>query len=231
MSRRRRQALLDLAARHGIPIVEDDAYGELAYGEAPPPPLAALDRHDLVIYLATMSKILLPGIRIGWLSAPPPVAEALGVIRQAMDLHPNGPMQQALGIFLARGWLDEHLARLRPAMRERRDAIVAALAASAPPGMTWNTPPGGGFIWARLPDELRATSLAIEAARQGVAFIAGEAFSPTGGERDALRLNFAGVSAEEGAEGVRRLTGAIRRLTATAPRAAMRRDADRHPVV
>lgn len=215
MSRQRRHALLDLAARHGIPIVEDDAYGELSYdaGATPPPPLATLDQHNLVIYVGTMSKVLLPGIRLGWLSAPPPVAEAIGIIRQTMDLHPNGPMQQALSIFLARGWLDEHLMLLRPAIRARRDRLLAALEALAPPGMTWNTPMGGNFVWARLPNELRATSLAIEAARQGVAFIAGEAFSPTGGERDALRLNFAGVPEEAITEAVRRLTVAIRRLT------------------
>jgi 2-aminoadipate transaminase len=231
MSRRRRHAVLDLATRHGIPIVEDDAYGELSYGETAPPPLAALDQHGIVIYLATMSKILLPGIRIGWLNAPPPVAEALSQIRQTMDLHPNGPMQQALSIFLARGWLDEHLARLRPAIRTRRDAMLAALAASAPPGMTWNTPTGGNFVWARLPNELRATSLAVEAAREGVAFLAGEAFSPTGGERDALRLNFAGVPEEEIAEGVRRLTVAIRRLTPTERRPVARHSAELRPIV
>jgi len=231
LSRPRRHALLELAARHGIPIVEDDAYGELAYDQDAPPPLAALDQHNLVIYLATMSKILLPGIRIGWLSAPPPVAEAISLIRQTMDLHPNGPMQEALSVFLARGWLTEHLTQLRPALRARRDAFLAALAASAPPGMAWNQPTGGCFAWARLPDELRATSLAVEAAREGVAFLAGEAFSPTGGERDALRLNFGGVPEGEIAEGVRRLTVAIRRLTPPESRPAPRHGTELRPIV
>ncbi len=231
MSQRRRETLLDLAARLGVPIVEDDPYGELSFGEAPPPPLAALDRHNLVIHVGTMSKILLPGIRLGWLSAPPPVAEALGALRQTIDLHPNGPLQRALGIFLARGWLDDHLALLRPAVRARRDALLAALAASAPPGMAWNTPAGGSFVWVRLPCGLRASALAVEAAREGVAFIAGEAFSPTGDERDALRLNFAGVPEADIAEGVRRLMIAIRRLSPATRRGAPRPGEDCRPVV
>jgi len=209
----RRHALLALAARYGVPIVEDDPYGELAYGDDPPPRLAALDRRGLVIYLSTMSKLFLPGLRLGWLTAPPPVAEAVTLVRQSVDVHPNSAMQHILQTFLARGWLAEHVATLRPAYRERRDAMLAALDRMAPAGMTWSEPAGGYFIWCRLPGGMRARTLAVEATREGVSFVTGESFSPSGGERDAIRLNFTGTSPAEITEGIRRLTVAIRRLT------------------
>ncbi|MCA1670198.1 MAG: PhzF family phenazine biosynthesis isomerase [Thermomicrobia bacterium] len=110
----RRHTLLALAARYGVPIVEDDPYGEIAYSDDPPPRLAALDRRGLVIYLSTMSKVFLPGLRLGWLAAPPPVAEAVTLARQSVDVHPNSAMQHILQTFLTRGWLSEHVADLRP---------------------------------------------------------------------------------------------------------------------
>ncbi len=212
LSLARRHTLLALAARYGVPIVEDDTYSELAYGDDPPPRLAALDRRGLVIYLSTMSKIFLPGLRLGWLAAPPPVAEAVTLARQSMDVQPNSAMQHILQTFLTRGWLAAHVADLRPAYRERRDAMLAALDRMAPVGMTWSEPAGGYFIWCHLPSGMRARALAAEAAREGVSFVTGEPFSPSGGERDAIRLNFTGVSPEEITEGIRRLTVAIRRL-------------------
>ncbi|MDQ2784597.1 MAG: PLP-dependent aminotransferase family protein [Chloroflexota bacterium] len=212
MSLARRHALLAVAARYGVPIVEDDPYGELAYGDDPPPRLAALDRRGLVIYLSTMSKVFLPGLRLGWLAAPQTVAEAVTLARQSMDVHPNSAMQHILQTFLVRGWLAEHVADLRPIYQARRDAMFAALERMAPPGMTWSEPTGGYFIWCRLPGGMRARTLAVDAAREGVSFVVGESFSPNGGERDAIRLNFTGASPEEIAEGIRRLMVAIRRL-------------------
>ena len=208
----RRHTLLALAARYGVPILEDDPYGDLAYDSQPPPRLAALDRRGLVIYLSTMSKVFLPGLRLGWLSAPPPVAEAITLARQNVDVHPNSAMQYILETFLTRGWLAEHLDLLRPAYRTRRDAMLAALDRMAPAGMTWSAPTGGYFVWCRLAGGMRARALAAEAAREGVSFVSGEAFSATGNERDALRLNFTGADEEAITEGVRRLTTAIRRL-------------------
>jgi DNA-binding transcriptional MocR family regulator len=208
----RRHALLALAARYGVPIVEDDPYGELHYGDEPPPRLAALDRRGLVIYLSTMSKLFLPGLRLGWLAAPPPVVEAVTLARQNSDIHPNSAMQYILHTFLTRGWLAEHVTTLRPAYQARRDAMLAALDRMAPPGMTWSAPAGGYFIWCQLPGGMRARALAVEAAREGVSFVTGDAFSPNGAARDAIRLNFTGASEGEITEGIRRLTVAVRRL-------------------
>ena len=212
MSLARRHALLALAARYGVPIVEDDPYGELHYGDEPPPRLAALDRRGLVIYLSTMSKLFLPGLRLGWLAAPPPVVEAVTLARQNSDVHPNSVTQHILHTFLTRGWLAEHVAALRPAYQSRRDAMLAALDRMAPVGMTWSAPAGGYFIWCQLPGGMRAQTLAVEAAREGVTFVAGDAFSPNGTARDMIRLNFTGASEEEITEGIRRLMVAVRRL-------------------
>jgi DNA-binding transcriptional MocR family regulator len=209
----RRQALLAVAGRYGVPIVEDDPYGELHYGHTPPPPhLAALDRQGLVIYLGTMSKIFLPGLRLGWLAGPPAVVEAVAHARQAADIHTTSVMQYVLHAFLSRGWLAEHVQALRPAYAARRDTMLRALHRMAPAGMTWTHPAGGYFIWCRLPAGMRARALALEAAREGVVFVSGEAFSPTGNERDALRLCFTGLPPAQIEEGIRRLTAAIRRL-------------------
>ncbi|MGI8858500.1 MAG: PLP-dependent aminotransferase family protein, partial [Thermomicrobiales bacterium] len=208
----RRHALLALAARYGVPIVEDDPYGELHYGDEPPPRLAALDRRGLVIYLSTMSKLFLPGLRLGWLAAPPPVVEAVTLARQNIDVHPNSAMQHILHTFLTRGWLAEHVTALRPAYQSRRDAMLAALDRLAPAGMTWSEPAGGYFIWCQLPGGMRARTLAVEAAREGVSFVAGDALSPNGNARDTIRLNFTGASEDEITEGIRRLTVAVRRL-------------------
>ena len=127
MSLARRHTLLALAARYGVPIVEDDTYAELHFGGEPPPRLAALDRRGLVIYLSTMSKLFLPGLRMGWMAAPPPVVEAVTLARQNMDIHPNSAMQHILHTFLTRGWLTEHVAALRPIYQSRRDTMLAAL--------------------------------------------------------------------------------------------------------
>jgi DNA-binding transcriptional MocR family regulator len=208
----RRQALLAVAGRYGVPIVEDDPYSELPYGHTPPLHLAALDRHGLVIYLSTMSKVFLPGLRLGWLTGPPPIVEAVTHARQAVDIHTNSVMQYVLHTFLSRGWLAAHVQMLRPIYAARRDAMLAALERMAPAGMTWTYPAGGFFIWCRLPAGMRARALAVEAARVGVAFVSGEAFSPTGNERDAIRLTFTGTPEEQIVEGIRRLTTTIRRL-------------------
>lgn len=227
----RRNALLDLAARYGVPIVEDDPYGALPYDGMPPPHLAALDRRGLVIYLSTMSKTFLPGLRLGWMSAPPPVVEAVTLARQTVDVHPNSAMQHVLHTFLTRGWLAEHIAAVRPIYAARRDAMLTALERMAPPGMTWTEPAGGYFIWCRLPNGMRARALATEAAREGVTFVSGEAFSPIDAERDAFRLNFTGVSEEAIAEGVRRLTGAVRRLSRDDTAGQNETDTSARPVV
>lgn len=212
MSHERRAALLSLAQRYQVPILEDDPYNELYYGDPPPPPLKSLDRQGHVIYLSTFSKILLPGIRLGWLVAPQPVVDRLASVKQHADLNSNTPAQWALAEFIQQGWLDEHIATLRQEYPRRCQAMLAALHAHIPQRLRWNEPTGGFYLWCHLEEGLQSKDLLAEAAQRRVAFVVGEAFHADGGGQDALRLNFTYQSEQGIQEGIRRLGEALTAL-------------------
>ena len=209
----RRLELLAVAARYGIPVVEDDPYGPLYFEEPPPPPLKALDRRGSVIYLSTFSKIMFPGLRLGWIAAPRPVIERLARIKQRADLYGNTLAQWALAVFIEAGHLDEHLARVRPAYRRRRDAMLAALAEHCP-ALEHAAPAGGFNLWCRLPHGLKARALLAEAGRQGVVFAPGELFYADGDGEEALRLNFSAHAEAQIREAIVRLGRAVEALQA-----------------
>ena len=206
----RRRRLLEVAARAGIPVVEDDPYRELWYESPPPPPLAALDDAGIVISLTTVSKILFPGFRIGWLIAPWPVVQQLTLVKQLVDLDTNPLMQWAIWAFLERGLLGPHLEELRTTYRTRRDLLAEALRRELGETVRFTVPAGGLYLWCLLPDEVRVRDLLPEAARRGVAFAPGESFfvDPTAG-RHWMRLNFTYPNPPAIVEGVRRLAQAI----------------------
>ncbi len=212
MAPRRRLQLLELARRHWVPVIEDDPYGELYYTSQAPSPLLALDQNGYVIYLSTFSKILFPGLRLGWVAAPRPVIERLSQIKQLADLHCSTLIQGAVHEFCQRGALDRHLDQVRDLYRQRRDAMLVALANVAPPGLEWDEPRGGFNLWCRLPPGLRAHQLMAEAARQRVALVPGEVFYPDGGGQEEMRLNFSCPSVAQIREGVRRLGVALTAL-------------------
>jgi DNA-binding transcriptional MocR family regulator len=217
LSLERRYQLLALAQRYQVPILEDDPYGELRYEGTPMPALKALDRHGHVLYLSTFSKMLFPGLRLGWLVAPEPVIERLTLIKQLTDLHTNTLGQWALAEFCRRGLLDKHLTHLREVYPQRRDAMCTALERHCPPDMTWNRPEGGFYLWCRLPEGLRARELLAEAARRQVAFIVGDAFHVDGGGQEWMRLNFTSHTEETITEGVKRLGQAMETLLQAQP--------------
>jgi DNA-binding transcriptional MocR family regulator len=211
MSAERRQALLSLAEQYQVPILEDDPYSDLYYGDPPPPPVKSLDRQGHVIYLSTFSKVLLPGIRIGWLVAPRPVVDRLASIKQHADLNSNTPAQWALVEFIGRGWLDDHLTMLRRAYPCRLATMLSSLEERVPRGMRWSEPTGGLHLWCHL-EGLRTRDLLVEAARRRVAFVSGEAFHADGGGENALRLNFSYLDQDGIREGTRRLGEALSAL-------------------
>jgi 2-aminoadipate transaminase len=212
MSADRRHALVSLAQHYQVPILEDDPYGEVYFDDPPPPPVKSFDRHGHVIYLSTFSKILFPGIRIGWLVAPRPVVDRLALRKQHADLHSNTLAQWALDEFIRQGCLHEHLATVRQAYPHKCRAMLAALRDHVPRGLRWNEPAGGFNLWCHLEQGLRSRDLLVEAGQRHVAFVAGEAFHADGGGQDALRLNYSYQSGRNIHEGIRRLGEALRAL-------------------
>jgi 2-aminoadipate transaminase len=216
-----RERLLALAARHGMPIVEDGFDGSLYYGPRPAGPLKAYDRDGVVLYIGTFSKVLFPGLRLGWLVAPPPVLERLEAAKQVADLHTSALLQAAVHRFCERRLLDRHVARVAAEYGRRRDLLLAALRRHMPEGTRWTEPRGGFSLLLTLPDGLAAAALLPRAVERGVAFTPGAAFFADGGGEDTLRLSFSSVPAARIDEGARRLGEVIR--------AAQRRPARRAP--
>lgn len=217
LSLERRQRLVELASHYGVPILEDDPYGQLRYEGEHLPPLVKLDAelHGAgnggapfrggVIYLGSMSKTLAPGLRIGWVVAPEEVMERLVQMKQGADLH-TGTFNQMVAHETARGgFLDRHIRRIRQVYRERRDAMLAALERHCPPGVRWTRPQGGLFSWMTLPEGQDSTRILAAALKEKVAFVPGAPFYPCGGGERSLRLNFSYCRPEVIEQGIARL--------------------------
>ena len=206
----RRRRLLDIARRYGVPVVEDDPYGELRYRGAPVPPLAAADEDGLVIYLSTFSKTLSPGMRVGWAHSSAEVFRALVRAKQAADLHTNTIQQRAAARLLATFDFDAHVETIKSVYGARRDTMLAALAEYFPPESHWTRPDGGLFLWVELPAVVRADELFAEAIRERVAFVPGAPFFASGARHNFMRLNFSNCRPDLIEEGVRRLGNILR---------------------
>ena len=205
MSLQRRHRLVELARSNELLVVEDNPYGLLRYGGEPMPPLYQLDGGDFVIYLGTFSKILSPGIRLGWAVAPPPVMEKIVLGKQAADLCTSTLTQYFVREYFAERRWQHYIDDLVELYRGRRDAMVEALRTYFPAEATWTEPEGGLFIWATLPDYIDTSDLLAKALRADVAFVPGQAAYVDGRGKHSMRLNFSGVDEEEIREGVRRI--------------------------
>jgi DNA-binding transcriptional MocR family regulator len=210
----KREALVSLAARRGLPIVEDDPYSTLRYDGPQLPSLHSLDRNECVIYLSTFSKSVFPGLRIGWIAAPSKLLPRLVSLRNLIDLFTNSLAQGGLYEFCKRGLFDAHLQRVRGEYRERRDAMVAALRRYVP-AASFDVPHGGLFVWLKLPDETDARRLLEEAIDLHLGFITGPLFYAEPGGHDRIRLSFACHPPEAIADGMRRLGLALQRALPT----------------
>jgi 2-aminoadipate transaminase len=205
MSLERRRRLVELAAQRELLVLEDNPYGLLRYAGDPLPPLYALDGGEYVIYLGTFSKILSPGLRLGWTAAPRPVLEKLNLGKQGADLCSSTFGQHfVVEYFAQRNWRDL-LGRLRELYRRRRDTMLDALAEHLPHETEWTRPEGGMFVWATLPDYIDTSDLLARALREHVAFVPGRAAYLDGRGGSSMRLNFAGVSEDDLHEGIRRI--------------------------
>ena len=215
--------LLAAAARHQVPIVEDGFDSSLYYGPRPAGPLKAHDADGVVIYIGTFSKILFPGLRLGWLVAPPPVIERLGAAKQLADLHTSALIQAAVHRFCERRLLDRHAARVVREYRRRREALLAALARRMPTGTTWTEPTGGFSLFLTLPEGVTASRLLPLALEHGVAFTPGDVFFLNGSGSRNLRLSFSSVATEQIERGVQRLGEAVREAQRRRPAPAVER--------
>jgi 2-aminoadipate transaminase len=209
LSLERRRRLVELARQRELLLVEDNPYGLLRFGGDPMPPLYQLDGGDFVIYVGTFSKILSPGIRLGWAVAPPPVMEKIVLGKQAADLCTSTLTQYFVREYFAEGRWQEYIASLIDIYRRRRDIMLDSLEEHFPAQATWTEPQGGLFIWATLPDYIDTGDLLAKALREDVAFVPGQAAYVDERGRSSMRLNFSGVSEESIREGVRRIGSAI----------------------
>jgi len=225
LSEGRRHELVLLADKYGIPIVEDDPYGQLRYEGEHLTPLVVLDRENLrrddgysignVIYLSTFSKTLAPGLRLGWIVAPAEVISKLVQLKQGADLHSSTFVQMVAHEVARDNFLDEHVKLIRRVYCERRDVMLEALSQFFPPEVTWTRPQGGLFLWVTLPEGADAQKLFEVAVRENVAFVPGDCFyAPNGHSEEGrrhLRLNFSAAKPDQIREGIRRLSIAVKK--------------------
>ena len=222
MSLPRRKLLVETAKAHGVPIVEDDPYGELYFEGEPLPSLRSLWPEG-VVYLGTFSKILAPGFRLGWLVAPPGLYDEFVFAKQPADLHSSMATQMATyEVCKEEGFLEQHIDQIRAVYRERRDVMLRALEQHFPPGCRWTKARGGLFVWAELPPSIDTRELLAEAIQEQVAFVPGQSFHPDRSGHNTMRLNFSNVAPERIEEGVARLGRAIKRRLAHADATAER---------
>jgi 2-aminoadipate transaminase len=205
LSAARRRHLVEIAREREILVVEDNPYGLLRYDGQPTEPLYKLDGGDYVLYLGTLSKILSPGIRVGWLCAPPPVMEKIVIGKQATDLCTSTLTQYFVAEYFAEDRWEDYVRDLIGIYQARRDTMLEALERHFPGQATWTHPGGGLFVWATLPDYLDTTDLLAKALRRDVAFVPGAAAYVDGRGTNSMRLNFSGSDQEQIREGVRRI--------------------------
>ena len=209
-----RERLADLAVRYGLLLVEDDPYGQLRFGGAEPASLRELllarGAGHLSVFASSFSKIVAPGLRVGYAVLPEHLAGP--VAQAALDTYVSPPLwpQAVVYEFLAAGFLPAHLARIRPLLRERRDALTSGLEAGLPAAATWSVPDGGYFLWLELPGA-RTAGLLAEAERAGVTFVPGPGFFSDGGGDNAARLSFSFHAPADIRAGTDRLTAVARR--------------------
>jgi 2-aminoadipate transaminase len=220
LSRERRKELVEMADAYGVPIVEDDPYGQLRYEGDHLPPVVVLDDEmrakevpiysGNVIYTSTFSKILAPGLRLAWVVAPTEVIKKLVQAKQGCDLH-TATFNQYLAYEVANSsWMKTHIITIRKTYKERRDIMLEALAEYMPKGVHWTHPKGGLFLWVTLPEGYDTQSIFRAAVDAKVAFVPGGSFHPMGGGENTMRLNFSNAKPELIKEGIKRLAKVVK---------------------
>lgn len=198
----RRKKLVEIAQKHRIPIIEDNAYGELRYEGERIPSLASLDINGNVVHLGSFSKILSPGLRIGWMCASKELIHKFELLKYGSDLQPNEFVEMLINGYLENYDLDEHLENIKAEYAIRRDLMVDVIKNEFPANVKWYYPEGGMFVWIELPENINTRELLKKAVDKGVAFVPGGSFYPEGGTEYAFRINFSNMERDKIAEGM-----------------------------
>jgi len=212
----RRRKLAELAGRFNVPVIEDAPYAELCFEGEPMPPVASLGDECTVVYLGTCSKILSPGMRLGWVVADSDLLRRYVLVKQGTDLHTSSLVQLLATRFMLEHDLEAHIARIRDVYRGRRDAMLVALEKHFPKDVSFTRPAGGLFLWVELPQGLDSRMLLEHALEERVAFVPGESFFPCGGHENTLRLNFSAMPEDRITEGIHRLGRVLSSVTVAA---------------
>ncbi len=213
MSLERREAVMAAAKAAGVPVVEDNPYGDLWFDEAPPPALASLWPEG-TIYLGSFSKVLTPGFRLGFLIAPKELYPKFLQAKQAADLHTPGFNQRVVHEVVKNGFLDQHVPKIRAIYKANRDAMAEGLRKHLPEGCEWQSPKGGMFFWIRLPQGFDAMALLPLAVEAGIAFVPGAAFYAQSPDPRTMRLSFVTLTPELIADGIAILGKVLREAMA-----------------
>jgi 2-aminoadipate transaminase len=217
----RRLALVQAALQHGLPIVEDNPYGDLWFDAPPPPPLSATASElgkGGTIYLGSFSKVLAPGLRLGYVVAPAAIYPKLLQAKQAADLHTPGFNQRVVYEVIKDGFLTQHVPTIRARYKAARDAMSTALTAHMPAGCHWNAPVGGMFFWLDLPTQIDTTALLPQAVAAGMAYVPGSTFYPHGGHANTLRLSFVTATPTQIETAVAALAGLLKNVLSASRR-------------
>ena len=214
LSVERRKKLLGIANKNEIPIVEDDPYGDFYFkgDEYDYRPIKSLDNSDLVIYLGTFSKVLSPGIRLGWIIAREDIIAKLELQKQSFDACTPLLSQVIAEDYMSRGYIDSYILKMREIYKEKRDAALFALEKYMPEKVKWTKPEGGFFVWVTLPEEIDPEALFRRAVEKNVAFVTGDAFLPEDYKNRYIRLSYSNITVEEIDNGIRIIANTIKQM-------------------
>jgi len=212
LSLERRKKLIEIANTYNVLIIEDSPYAELSYDHAPMPPMKAFDTEERIIYLSTFSKIVCPGLRLGWLVAEKGIREKLSILKQAVDLHTNQMAQCIVATYLEDNDINIQIENIRKLYKAKRDAMLQALKTHFPSSVHYTVPSGGMFIWAELPEHVKAREVADKALTYRIGFVPGDAFYPNGGFYNGMRMNFSNASFDEIENGIMRLGSLLKEM-------------------
>lgn len=212
MDLQRRKKLIELVHRYKVPVLEDDAYGDLCYDGQPLSSLKSMDSEGYIIYLSTFSKSVYSGLRLGWLTAHKRVIQRFTAAKQIIDLHSSSLSQRIIERFILNGGLSRHIQKICFEYKEKRDIMCSSLSKHAPQGLSWDIPRGGYYIWCRLPEGVSASRLVTKAAAQNVVIVPGTLFYTSGEGDNFIRLNFTFASQSDISKGIKILCEALKEI-------------------